>query len=468
MKIRKAHTDISEAAAVNKATSARSILFATIYVLVCALVIFAHMAISAQSAEIQHTQAAHHQDNTRKLSPVITYEDGIYSVFDSNREEHQFQPLNDGQFSASNANSGSLRQLSSGDFLWTDTLAKEHRFIGSFTATQIIQNREQALHRPTIKQSDLQRTAAIELESTTRSQTKSLKECVGSDPAYSEQPVVTDITDDSDGTEGTDSTGDSDSTDGSHSTDDTDSSDGTDSTDSTNSTNSTNGTNGTDGTDGTDNNDSDGRDEVDSADGAEETITAEPDSDEEASEQCDTDTQGPHTFLTALNTGAHTTLDARPESCQSYFVQYYSTRRGFEIEAGLHLHAPYRQWQPTLRTFPVIDFISESALYVVNSRDLGSRTFNSSSNPEALFDQLLEDGETIQTRFLDVLQAQGSISASELGQSTTITLDELRPVTLQLVIRDGLASTSHWDQIARAREQLFEQHGIVLEVLVIP
>ena len=149
-------------------------------------------------------------------------------------------------------------------------------------------------------------------------------------------------------------------------------------------------------------------------------------------------------------------------------MQYYGTDRGFAIESGLNLHAPYNTMQPTLRTFPVIDFIDDNALYVVTSRDLGNRTFNSPTRPDALLDQLLQDGEDIQTRFLDVLESEGSISASELGQTTTISADDVRPVVLQLVIRDGIASAAHWQQIAIAREELQRRYGITLEVVIIP
>ena len=169
-----------------------------------------------------------------------------------------------------------------------------------------------------------------------------------------------------------------------------------------------------------------------------------------------------------MNSGPHTTLDARPESCQSYFVEYYGPQRGSEIESGLDLHAPYSGMTPTIRVFPVIDFIDNDRLYVVNSRDLASATFNSATNPTALLDQLLEDGEEIQTRFVDVLLAEGSITASELGNTTTMNADDLRPITLQLVIRDGMATPGHWQQIAAAREQLQAQYGITLEVIVIP
>ena len=122
----------------------------------------------------------------------------------------------------------------------------------------------------------------------------------------------------------------------------------------------------------------------------------------------------------------------------------------------------------TLRTFPVIDFYDDNTLYVVHSRDLGNRTFNSPTRPNALLDQLLEDGEQIQTRFIDVVLQEGSVTASELGNSTTISDNQLRPVTLQLIIRDGMASASHWQQIAQAGETLQARYGITLEVVVIP
>lgn len=185
-------------------------------------------------------------------------------------------------------------------------------------------------------------------------------------------------------------------------------------------------------------------------------------------QQCGQGATEPHTFQPNPYSGRQTTLDARPASCESYFVQYYGTRRGSAIESGLHRHEPYNGMQSTIRTFPIIDFIDDSTLYVIHSRDLGNRTFNSPSRPNALFDQLMDDGEDIQTRFVDVLLEQGSISASERGQTTTITVDQLRPITLQLVIRDGMASADHWAQIELAQEQLMRLYGITLEVVIIP
>ena len=149
-------------------------------------------------------------------------------------------------------------------------------------------------------------------------------------------------------------------------------------------------------------------------------------------------------------------------------MQYYGTQRGFAIEAGLTHYDPYSQMQSTLRTFPIVDFIAEDTFYVVQSRDLASPSFNSTSNVDALLDQLLEDGQDIQDRFVDALESDGSIQASELGESTTITLEQIRPITLQLVIRDGIASPSHWQQIREAENLLQERYGIQLEVVVIP
>ena len=197
--------------------------------------------------------------------------------------------------------------------------------------------------------------------------------------------------------------------------------------------------------------------------------TNEPDAEPSPEEsQCDTQANGSHTFSGVDLAAADLLLDARPASCESYFVQYYGTQRGSEIESGLFQHSPYSNMTPTLRTFPVVDFITDNALYVVHSRDLGSLTFNSPNQADALFNQLLEDGEEIQTRFIDVLQSDGSITASELGNSTTINRDQLRPIVMQLVIRDGIASASHWQQIENARQVLQDRYNITLEIVVIP
>lgn len=191
--------------------------------------------------------------------------------------------------------------------------------------------------------------------------------------------------------------------------------------------------------------------------------------DGDPSSACDLASTDPHTFQPVEQTSVQVNaIDARPESCQSYFVAYYGTLRGFEIEAGLAGHPPYSTMLSTIRTYPVIDFIDGENLYVVHSRDLGSQSYDPALHPDALLNSLLTDGEEIQQNFLDPINEHGHISAHELGQSTTIFADEVGSITLQLVIRDGIASPDHWRQIELARAELLRRYGIVLEVVIIP
>ncbi len=124
--------------------------------------------------------------------------------------------------------------------------------------------------------------------------------------------------------------------------------------------------------------------------------------------------------------------------------------------------------ESTIRTFPVIDFVNGDELFVVHSRDLGSDTYDPVQHPDALLDALLEDGREVDENFIQPINEQGQLSASELGQSTTIRAEDVGSITLQLIIRDGMASADHWRQIREAQDQLQQQYGVTLEVVIIP
>ena len=189
---------------------------------------------------------------------------------------------------------------------------------------------------------------------------------------------------------------------------------------------------------------------------------------EESPERCDTQ-QNPVPGFNALPTRSGvTTLDARPASCQSYFVEYYGTVRGEEIEAGLEDHPPYATMIPTNRSFPIVDFINGNQLIVVRSRDLASPTYNNPDSPEALYNRLMRDGRQIQTRALDRLQSDGVLSSTENGRTTLITHHEQQSVVLHLLIRQNMASSAHWQQIQNASIALAARYGIRLEVIIIP
>ena len=161
-------------------------------------------------------------------------------------------------------------------------------------------------------------------------------------------------------------------------------------------------------------------------------------------------------------------LDARPASCNSYFSDYFGTERGSRIESAIKALAPYDSLTPTVRSFPIVDFIDGSRLIVLRSRDLTNPSFNDPTNPRALINRLLRDGKEVQTRFLEPLNSHKLLSHTELGATTTIVRKPDQTVVLQLLIQQHMASASHWQQIERARVQLLARYGVQLEVVLIP
>ena len=161
-------------------------------------------------------------------------------------------------------------------------------------------------------------------------------------------------------------------------------------------------------------------------------------------------------------------LDARPNSCRSYFVEFYGTDRGTQIELGFSQLDRYANTLSTVRSFPIVDFYHDGIAQIIISRDLSSPTYNNANNPDALFDRLLQDGHNIEDRLLGPLSENGSITVNELGQSTTLTSDQIDQLYLELVIQQGMASASHIDQILRAKEDLFERWRINLRIIEIP
>ncbi len=190
---------------------------------------------------------------------------------------------------------------------------------------------------------------------------------------------------------------------------------------------------------------------------------------DEISHDCDSETNPIPGFNNLSNHSGTTHIDIRPSSCESYFIEFFGTQRGTEVENALARASPYSSLIPTIRSYPIIDFIDGSNLIVVRSRDIANPSFNDPENPNALLYRLLRDGREIQTRFITPLIETGQVSTTEEGQTTTIQLGTTPPnITLQLVIRHQIASPAHWEQIARARSELLAKYGIVLEVVIIP
>jgi hypothetical protein len=191
-------------------------------------------------------------------------------------------------------------------------------------------------------------------------------------------------------------------------------------------------------------------------------------SDDNDEQHCDVESNAVPGFAAIATGPGVSTLDARPASCQSYFVEFYGTERGSQIETGLASLAPYAGMVATSHSYPIVDFIDGDELVVIRSRDLASSSFNDIDNPNALYERLMRDGRQIQDNFVVPLKSQGVIATTEQGQVTQIFYGENQHVTLQLLIRQDMASPAHWAQIDSARTALFAQYGIRLEVVIIP
>ena len=138
---------------------------------------------------------------------------------------------------------------------------------------------------------------------------------------------------------------------------------------------------------------------------------------------------------------------------------------GERIETALAELAHYARYAPTVRSFPIVDFIG-AELRVVRSRDLALPSYDGA--PGALYERLLRDGDDIVRQLLEPLARDGRVEVTELGRTTALGPLAGRPVVLELVVRHGFASGDQIAQIERARAALLERHGIRLRVIEIP
>ena len=194
-----------------------------------------------------------------------------------------------------------------------------------------------------------------------------------------------------------------------------------------------------------------------------------PSSSPPSSNRCDnTENPAPESTRTPSFMGA-LAIDLRPASCHSYFIEYFGTMRGQEIEYGLDTHARYQHYVSTVRSFPIVDLIGEHELLTVRSRDLTSASYDPTVFPDGLYQRLLEDAMDIQDRFITPLQTHGTLETIELGESTRVDSDILeRPMVLEIIIRHGFASPEQIAQINRARADIELTYGIELRIIEIP
>ena len=161
-------------------------------------------------------------------------------------------------------------------------------------------------------------------------------------------------------------------------------------------------------------------------------------------------------------------LDIRPGNCFSFFDDYLHTRRGLRIESALKQSLFYKKYESTVSTFPVIDFIDNGVARVVKTRDLASDSFNNPNNENALFDQIMNDAKDINERFFNILESEGSISATSNGKTTKIVMGNVKEIFLDIVVQTGMASASHTSQIKRAKDEILRRWGYRLQLVEIP
>ena len=185
----------------------------------------------------------------------------------------------------------------------------------------------------------------------------------------------------------------------------------------------------------------------------------------DSDDRCDSASSPPPPSFATVGIVGATRVDARPASCESYFVEHLGTERGTEIEAGLVGLPHYVGYDTTVRSFPVVDFVGRE-LRVVRSRDLSLPSYD--AVPDGLFDRLLRDGDDIARGLLEPLARDGLVAASESGRTTVVLHQPKRAVVLELVVRHGIASADQRRQIRRAAAELLARHGVRLRVVEIP
>lgn len=161
-------------------------------------------------------------------------------------------------------------------------------------------------------------------------------------------------------------------------------------------------------------------------------------------------------------------LDIRPENCNSYFDIQNPIRRGNAIEEAVTLHEDYSNAIHTVHWFPAVDFVLGRTAVVQISKDLNAQSYSVFTNPNALFNRLLYEGRMINERFLLPLAENGSITASDRSQSTTIRQEQIDDLRFELIVKQGSISPAQQIQIELAREELLFRYNIHFTVVNIP
>lgn len=163
-----------------------------------------------------------------------------------------------------------------------------------------------------------------------------------------------------------------------------------------------------------------------------------------------------------------TQLDIRPESCFSFFDDYRHTRRGLRIETALSTSPLFNDYQKTVSTFPVIDFIASGHAHVVKSKDLAAKIYQGNAELSPLYKSIIMDAEEVNQRIVNALDNNKTITATAYGESTSLQPGDITALTLHVVIQTSIATESQIEQIKLAENELNKQWGFKLRVIEIP
>ena len=159
-------------------------------------------------------------------------------------------------------------------------------------------------------------------------------------------------------------------------------------------------------------------------------------------------------------------LDIRPEECQSYFSIPNAIQRGSLIENAVAQSDRYSSALSTVRWFPSVDFIQNRTAIVQSSRDLTASTYT--ERPERLYNLLVREAELVNTRFVEPLSTNGFVSAIDGNQSTTIQQNDIDEIRMEIIIQQGTATNEQLVHINRAAQEIFNLHGITMQIIEIP
>ena len=107
-------------------------------------------------------------------------------------------------------------------------------------------------------------------------------------------------------------------------------------------------------------------------------------------------------------------------------------------------------------------------MFILISRDLTALSYDAVEHPDALYEQLMQDGENIQNNLITPLVENGQITHTELGQTTTLHFDAAQVFYLDIVVQYGVTTPAQQAMIDRATAELLDLYGIVVRIIEIP